>query len=122
MANGKFFTDKTKDLIVDVLDGLKNWGILEPIEKPLYRIVLNQVDKYADKVVPDVYDDKINELAQMALAGDYVEAAGLGGEIIDDLVNFEKLDDSVEKLIFVDGLKFIVRQIILYIEKKKEEE
>jgi hypothetical protein len=119
MADGKFFTDSTKDLIVDVLDGLKDWGLLEPVEKPVYRIVLNQVDKYADKFIPDEFDAKINEVAQLALNGQYEEAAGKGGEIIDALVNFEKVDDSIEKLVFVDGLKFIVRQILLFIEKKK---
>lgn len=119
--DGKFLTDSTKDVVVDVLDALTNVGVFEIIEKPAYRIVLNQVDKYADKVVPDKYDVLINELAVLALNKQYEEAAEKAGLIIDGLVNIEAVDDAIEKLVFVDGLKFIVRQIQLFIEKKKEE-
>lgn len=119
--DGKFFTNETKDLIVEVLDELKNWGILEPVEKPIYRIGLNQVDMYADKVVPDEYDAKINEVVRLALDNQFEEAAELAGEIIDDLVNLENVNDEIEKLVFVDGLKFFVRQIQLYIQKKREQ-
>ena len=119
MADGKFFTDETKDLIVDILDNLTKLGILEVLERPAYKIVLNQVDKYADKVVPDIYDDQINEVVTLALSEQYEEAAEKAGIIIDDLVDLEKVNDDIEKLVFVDGLKFIVRQIQLYIEKKK---
>lgn len=121
MADGKFFTDDTKDLIVDALDGLTKLGILEPLERPAYRIVLNQVDKYADKAIPDIYDAKINEIVTLALNKQFEDAAEKAGQIIDDLVDFESLNDDIEKLVFVDGLKFIVRQIQLYIIKKKAE-
>jgi hypothetical protein len=119
MADGKFFTDDTKDLIVDVLDGLTKLGILEALERPAYRIVLNQVDKYADKAIPDIYDAQINEVVILALNKEFEKAAEKAGRIIDDLVDFEKINDDIEKLVFVDGLKFIVRQIQLYIEKEK---
>ena len=121
MADGKFLTDATKDALVDVLDNLTKLGIFEPLERPAYRIVLNQVDKYADKYVPDELDDKINDAATLALNGEYEEAAGKAGEIIDFLVNLEKVDDSIEKLVFVDGLKFVVRQLVLFIESKKKD-
>jgi hypothetical protein len=117
--DGKFLTDKTKDALVEVLDELTSVGIFEIVEKPAYRIVLSQVDKYADKVVPDEYDKLINDAALLALNKQYAEAAEVVGTIIDGLVNIEALSDDVEKLVFVDGLKFIVHQIQLYIEKKK---
>ena len=119
--DGKFLSDGTKKLIIDVLDDLTKLGVFELIERPAYSILLNQVDKYADKVVPDEYDGKINEIATLALNGQYEEAAGKGGEIIDALVNLEKVNDEIEKLVFVDGLKFIVRQILLFIEKRKSD-
>jgi len=117
--DGKFFSESTKEVIIDVLDGLKDFGIYEVVERPIYRIVLGQVDKYADKVVPDELDEKINLAAQLAINGDYEKSAEQVGEIIDILVNIEKIDDNIEKMIFVDGLKFVVRQILLYVEKKK---
>lgn len=120
MADGKFLTDETKDVLVDVLDGLTKLGILEPLERPAYRIVLNQIDKYADKVVPDEFDELINSAAQLALNEEYEAAAGIVGQILDDLIDLEKVEDTTEALIFVDGLKFIVRQILLYIEKREE--
>ena len=117
--DGKFLTYETKDIIVKVLDELTNVGIFEPLEKTAYRIALNQVDKYADKVVPDEYDALINNVATLALNKQYEEAAGEAGKIIDGLINIEAVSDDIEKLVFVDGLKFIVRQIQLFIEKKK---
>jgi len=117
--DGKFLSDKTKDTIVDVLDELTKVGILEPLERPAYRIMLNQIDKYADKVVPDEYDAEINLIAQLALDEAFEEAAEVAGELIDKLVDLESVSDGIEKLVFVDGLKFLVRQIQLYIEKKR---
>lgn len=119
--DGKFLTEKTKDGIIEVLDELTKLGMFELIERPAYRIILNQIDIYADKIVPDEYDTLINETITLALSGEYELAAGKAGEIIDGLVNIEAVNDDIEKLVFVDGLKFIVRQIQLYIEKKKVE-
>jgi len=117
--DGKFLTKDTKKNIIEILDGLTNLGIFEIVEKPAYTLILNQIDKYADKVVPDEYDNMINDISELALNGYYEKAAEKAGIIIDGLIDFEKVNDSIEKLVFVDGLKFIVRQIQFYIEKKK---
>lgn len=116
----KFISKETKKLALEVIDKATNFGIFEPLEKPIYGFVIDKVlDKYGDKFVPDRYDPLINKACFFALSGDYEEAAGAVGEILDDMVNLEALADTTEKLIFVDGLKFFVRQIMLYVEKRK---
>lgn len=119
--DGKFLSDKTKDLLVGILDELTKVKLLEPLDGPMYRIVINKVDQYADTVVPDVLDDQINAAAELALEGHYELAAEHVGIIIDELVDIEAVNDEIEKLVFVDGLKFLVRQLQLYIEKKRNE-
>lgn len=117
--DGKFLSDSTKDALIDIIDATTKLGVFEMVERPILRFSINQVDKYADKHIPDKYDDLINAACELALSGEYVEASGVCGEIIDDLVNFSNIDDNIEKLVFVDGLKFLVRQVQFYIEKKK---
>lgn len=120
--DGKFFKDETKDGIVKVLDEATNVGVFEVVEKQAYRIVLNQIDKFADKHVPDSLDDAINATVIYALSGAYEAAAESAGRIIDDLVDIEKVSDDIEKLVFVDGLKFVVRQLQMYIENRKNKD
>lgn len=121
--DGKFFTDKTKDGLVKIIDdNIKGNVLVEMIDGPLARAAVNVVDSYGDKHIPDKYDDKINLAVNMALDGDYENASQQAGEILDDVIDLQKVDDSTEKLIFVDGLKFIVRQIIYFIERRKKNE
>jgi hypothetical protein len=122
MADGKFFTKETKDLIVNVVDDAVKLGVIgELVDGLAARGLVNIVDHYGDKYVPDEYDATINEVATLALNGEYELAGGKAGELINDLVDIPMLDDSIEKLVFVDGLKFVVRLLQDYIEKKREQ-
>lgn len=117
--NGKFFSEETKDMIVKVGDDLiKGNAIVEMADGPALRIVVNYLDKIGDKYVPDNFDTPINEAITAALNGQFEEAAGQIGITIDAIVDIPKVDDELEKLLFVDGLKFIARSIQVWIEKK----
>lgn len=117
--DGKFLKDATIDNLAKMLDDGTKAGILEPIDGMLYKAGIKMIDKYADKFVPDHLDDQINTAVELAMDGDYTTAAESAGIILDSLVDLESVSDEIEKLVFVDGLKFLVRQIQFYIEKKK---
>jgi hypothetical protein len=127
--DGKFFTQETKDLIVKVGEDLivgseisKNAVIatgIEILDGPAIRLFVNYIDKLADQKIPDEFDAVINETIKMAIAGNYEEATEAIGTLIDSIVDIPVLDDQLEKLLFVDGLKFIARIILNWIEKKK---
>jgi hypothetical protein len=127
--DGKFFNQETKDLIVKVGEDLivgseisKNAVIatgIEILDGPAIRLFVNYIDRLADQKIPDEFDATINETIKMAIAGDYEEATEAVGTLLDSIVDIPVLDDQLEKLLFVDGLKFIVRLIQNWIEKKK---
>lgn len=127
--DGQVLTKETKKLIVVIGDDLikgdmitKNKllaGLIELGDGPILNVVIEFIDAQGDKVIPDELDAKINEACNLAIKGQFEEAAGVAGEVIDQLVDLEKVDDSIEHLVFVDGLKFMVRNIQLYIEKNK---
>lgn len=127
--DGKFFTQETKDLIVKVGEDLivgseisKNAAVatgIEILDGPAIRLFVNYIDKLADQKIPDEFDAAINETIKMAIAGNYEEAIEAIGTLIDSIVDIPVLDDQLEKLLFVDGLKFIARIIQNWIEKKK---
>lgn len=115
--DGKFLTKETKDNLIDLFDDLTTLGIWEVVERPAYSIILNQIDKYADKIVPDYLDAEINTVCNLIMDKQFDEAAIVAGEVIDSLVDIKRLTDEVEKLLFVDGLTFIVRQLQVIINR-----
>lgn len=118
--DGKFFSEETKDLIVSVGDDLiKGNAIVEMADGPALRIVVNYLDKLGDKHVPDNFDQPINDCIGLAMSGNFEEAAQMIGETIDKIVDIPKVNEELEKLLFVDGFKFIARSIQVWIEKKK---
>jgi len=118
--DGKVFSQETKDLIVKVADDVvKLPGWAEPFDGMAFKILVNFIDKQGDKVIPDKFDELINMAVALALNKQYEEAAAEAGAALDALVDIPYLDDDVEKLVFIDGAKFLVRLIQNWIEKKK---
>lgn len=118
--DGKVFSKETKDLIVKVADDVvKLPALIEPFDSMAFSILVNFIDKQGDKVIPDKFDGLINVTVALALNKQYEEAAAEAGSALDALIDIPYLDDEVEKLLFVDGAKFLVRLLQNWIEKKK---
>ena len=119
--DGKVFTKETKELIVNLADELVEAPIyIEPFDGVAFRILVNLIDKYGDKVIPDEFDEAINDSVLLALAGEYEAAAAVIGEAIDAVVDIPYIEDDIEALVFIDGAKFLVRIIQHWIESKKK--
>ena len=118
--DGKVFSKETKDLVVSVIDDVVKVPVwAEPFDGIAFRVIINFIDKEGDKIIPDTFDANINAIIQKALSGGYEEAAAIAGEALDDLIDVPYLEDEIEKLVFVDGARFVVRLIQNWIEKKK---
>lgn len=130
--DNKCLSKETKDLLVGIAEELivgskisKNAFVAAAIEMgdaPAARIIINYIDKLGDKYIPDELDPKINEACTLAIAGNYVLAAQKVGEILDSVIDLKKVEDNIEKIVFVDGLTFCARMILLFIEKRKQED
>ena len=122
MSDGKVFTDSTKDLIVKVVDDAIKLGVIgELIDGIMLRGIVNVVDHYGDKFIPDDYDPEINEICELGLNGEYDEAAGKAGSLMNKLIDLPVMDEGTEEFVFVNGLKFLVSLLQNWIEKQKTE-
>ena len=122
MSDGKVFTDKTKDLIVKVIDdAIKLGPVLELIDGVMIRGAVNIVDYYGDKVIPDDYDLEINEICELGLNEQYDAAAGKAGSLMNKLIDIPGMDEGTEDFVFVNGMKFLVSLILNWLKKKKED-
>lgn len=120
MSDGKFFTQETKDLLKKAGDDalkLPFWA--EPFDGPAFGIIINIVDKNADKVVPDEYDAGINSAIQNAFAGNFEVAEAEAATILNKVIDLPYLEEDTEYMVFVNGLGFLVSIIKQWIEKKK---
>lgn len=121
--NGKVFSNQTKDNLVKVIDKAVKLGVIgELLDGPMIRGTLNLIDHYGDKVVPDEYDEPINEIAQAIINEEYELAEELAGSLLNKLIDLPVLDENTEEAVFTNGIKFLVTLIINLINKKKQEE
>ena len=118
--DGKCFSDETKDLIVKVGDEAIKAGVIGELVDGLgVRGLINIVDHYADKVIPDEFDSSINQVATLALNGDYVESIEVAEDVLTDLADL-KIENPTVEIIVKSGISLLVGLLKDYIEKKKE--
>jgi hypothetical protein len=120
--DGKVFQKETKSKIVKMIDDavkLPFWA--EPFDGAAARAIVNYIDSQGDKHIPDTFDSAIDNAVNLALDGNYEEAAAKAGAVIDENLDIKYLPDDVEALLFVDGARFIVRFVQNWIEKKKKD-
>ena len=120
MSDGKVFTKKTKNLIVKVADDMVKLPFyLEPFDGPGFRMIINFIDSKADKFIPDEIDPLINEGIELAFNGETDAASEKIGTALNKVINVPLLEEDSEQLMFVDGVRFILRVIKNWIENKK---
>ena len=120
--DGKVFQKETKGKLVKMIDDAIDLPFYaEPFDGPAAKALVNWIDDFGDKHIPDEFDKHIDEAANLALDGKYEEAAAITGKIIDDNLDIKYISDDVEALLFVDGARFIVRFVQNWIEKKKND-
>lgn len=120
MPDGKVFTKETKQNLRQVLDdvvALKGWKeLLSDIG--LWGVV-EAVDYFGDKIVPDQYDESLNNITALILAKDY-DAAGVAlGDLLNVVIDIPVLDETQEEFVFKQGLQFIISILKNYIAKKQ---
>ncbi|WP_159521763.1 hypothetical protein [Sunxiuqinia indica] len=118
--DGKVFTPETKKLIAKAGDDMiKLPFYAEPFDGPALKIVLNFLDEKADKFIPDDIDPLLNQSINMAFEGNYSEASELAGTALNKVIDIPLLEEDTEQVMFVDGVRFIIRLVKNWIEKKK---
>ena len=120
MADGKVFTDSTKDGLVKIVDDAIKLGVVgELLDNLAIRGAVNVIDFYGDKIIPDDYDPFINEVIQLILEEKYALAAEKAGSLMNKLIDLPVMDETTEEFVFVQGMKFLVSMLMNYIEKQK---
>ena len=120
--NNQFLTKETNDLVKDIIvEAVKPKVpfLLRALVSPSVGIVLNLVNKYADKVVPDSVDGYINIAIKEAHTGNYNLAAASIGKAADTLIDIPNVDDVHESNLFISIAQAIVQGVKVWIEKKK---
>ena len=121
MSDGKVLTKETKALIVQAVDdALQLPWYAEPFDGKLAKILLDFLDKKADKVIPDEVDALINAAITEAFNGQYDLAAEKAGTAINIVVDIPLIDEDTENALIVDSIRVIIRFILNWIEKRKE--
>ena len=122
MADGKFFSEQTKDAIVKFGDELiKVNAFLEVVDGPSLRIVTNYIDKLGDKFIPDEYDQNINDAVTKVIEGDYDGACDDIAVIENKIIDLPYTDEDTELDIFKAGNAFLLALLKDFIAKKKAE-
>lgn len=120
--DGKFLSKVTKALIVSFLLGLfikKIPWYLRKIVKVVVPIVINVIDKYADKVIPDKIDPLINMAITAIDKGDYDKAGQATGVALDMLVEIQNVSGIKKRNAFVTGAQLLFDLIDEKIKLKK---
>lgn len=118
--NGKVFSAETKKQIARAVDDLiKLPFYAEPFDGPAIKIILNFLDEKADKFIPDEIDPLLNEAITLAFAGNFAEASNLAGTALNKVIDVPLLEEDTEQVMFVDGVRFIIRVVKNWIEKKQ---
>lgn len=116
----KIFSKETKDRLVKVIDdAIEINAFVETIDGPAIRVLIGIIENYADKYVDSKFDELINQVANFALDKDFESALQSLGLILDSLIDIEEMSDENERLIFVDGMRFIGRLLTTYLNKAK---
>lgn len=107
MADGKVWTKETVDILVGftyerIKAKLPGWLKLLGIVKPVLRIALNMLNKYADKVIPDEVDVYINSGILKIKDGDYKGASDDFATAENTLVDIPFLDEQNEQKAFAN--------------------
>lgn len=119
MADGKVLTNETKQLLTKALDdAIKLPFYLEFADGYAIKIILNIVDKKADKFIPDVIDPMINTGIRLAFEGNKEQAAMELGTALNLLVNVPYLEEDTEQALCVDGFRFLLRVLLDWVKKK----
>lgn len=120
--NGKVLTKETKVQIVKVLDdAIKLPFYIEPFDAIALNTLLNLVDRYADKVVPDELDANLNAAIQLALGGEEEKAIEMVVSIANALVDIPLLDEDTEQEIGINAMKLIISFVKDWITKRRGE-
>ena len=119
MADGKVLSKSTIKFLSKVGADLIKAGIAEPVDGVAITILLNILNKQADKFVPDSMDSQINEIAVLCGEKKWDEAAEKAAILADQYIDVPFLDDEMERKAFISVANAIVSLIELWINKKK---
>lgn len=120
MSDGQVFTKNTKKFLVIILcDTFKFKGFLNLVRKRIFNIVVNMIDKFGDKYIPDKFDPKLNEIANLCGTGKWEEAALIVGRIANGKIKLPGSKTYKTKT-FENGTMFIASLIEEWIDKKKK--
>lgn len=121
--DGKVFSSETKKKAREVLDEvIKLKGFKELLSDIGLFGVVEAVDYFGDKVIPDEFDTALNDAVSLAIEKDYEGAMEALADLLDSVIDIPVLDDAQEEFVFQQGMKFLIAIIKNWIVKQQEEE
>jgi len=115
-------------LIEEVREAIAQWleekinvgSLLEPFDKMIFRLIINQVDNNFGEKIPEPYQSEIRDTLTLIFKEKDIDTAVTNVfEFLDSIIDIPLFDDESEKLIF-EGLSTLVAGILAKLNVVKE--